>query len=127
MDGTEDVAAGPAKPVLDDEGAVTHVLDLTVCFPHYDQFGAFGGPVPDDDHAATGGMTIKPLLDATHESLALIVSSVGSINAILQQLAAFIPSPTGVGENELERLAESVRRLDETFARINPDKDKEEQ
>lgn len=124
MDGTEDVAAGPAKPVLDDEGAVTHVIDLTVCFPHYDQFGAFGGPVPNDDHAATGGMTIKPLLDATHESLALIVSSVGSINAILQQLAAIIPSPTGEGDSELARLQTTVERLSETFDLINP---KEEQ
>lgn len=125
MDGTEDVAEGPAKPVLDDEGAVTHVIDLTVCFPHYDQFGAFGGPVPDDDHAATGGMTIKPLLDATHESLALIVSSVGSINAILQQLAAIIPSPASEGDSELARLQTTVERLSETFDLINPTKEEQ--
>ena len=98
-------------------------VDLRDTFPDYSQFSAFGQPVGDGAASATA-QTIKPLLDATHESLALIVSSVGSINAILQQLAAIIPSPTGEGDSELARLQTTVERLSETFDLINP---KEEQ
>lgn len=103
--------------------AEEHSIDFNAWYPHYDQWAAFGGPTDDMDRSPHA-RTIKPLLDATHESLALIVSSVGSINAILQQLAAIIPSPAGEGDGELARLQSTVERLSETFDLINP---KEEQ
>ena len=104
--------------------AEEHSIDFNAWYPHYDQWAAFGGPADDPDRSPHA-RTIKPLLDATHESLALIVSSVGSINAILQQLAAIIPSPASDGDSELARLQTTVERLSETFDLINPTKEEQ--
>lgn len=104
--------------------AEEHSIDFNAWYPHYDQWAAFGGPADDPDRSPNA-RTIKPLLDATHESLALIVSSVGSINAILQQLAAIIPSPSSEGDSELSRLQTTVERLSETFDLINPTKEEQ--
>ena len=109
----------PLKTITED-----NTIDFNEWYPHYDQWSAFGGPADDPERSGTA-RTIKPLLDATHESLALIVSSVGSINAILQQLAAIIPSPASEGDSELARLQTTVERLSETFDLINPTKEEQ--
>lgn len=109
----------PLKTITED-----NTIDFNAWYPHYDQWAAFGGPADDPDRSPHA-RTIKPLLDATHESLALIVSSVGSINAILQQLAAIIPSPASEGDSELARLQTTVERLSETFDLINPTKEEQ--
>lgn len=109
----------PLKTITED-----NTIDFNAWYPHYDQWAAFGGPADDPERSGTA-RTIKPLLDATHESLALIVSSVGSINAILQQLAAIIPSPVSEGDSELARLQTTVERLSETFDLINPTKEEQ--
>ena len=109
----------PLKTITED-----NTIDFNTWYPHYDQWAAFGGPADDPDRSPHA-RTIKPLLDATHESLALIVSSVGSINAILQQLAAIIPSPASEGDSELARLQTTVERLSETFDLINPAKEEQ--
>lgn len=109
----------PLKTITED-----NTIDFNAWYPHYDQWAAFGGPA-DDPERSTHARTIKPLLDATHESLALIVSSVGSINAILQQLAAIIPSPASEGDSELARLQTTVERLGKTFDLINPTKEEQ--
>ena len=112
----------PLKTITED-----NTIDFNAWYPHYDQWAAFGGPADDPERSGTA-RTIKPLLDATHESIALIVTSIGSINTILTGLAAFIPSPMSVDAepSELERLNKSVKRLNEAFAKINPSKEEEQ-
>lgn len=102
--------------------AEEHSIDFNAWYPNLDQFASFGGPVDDPDRSDTA-KTIKPLMDATHDSLKLIVSSVGSINTILQSIAPLVPvtiDENGGGSNVFEQLNDSVSKLVETFDKINP-------
>lgn len=114
---------------MDDEPNVV-TIDLRDTFHDYSQFSSFGTPSNDENGSATA-QTIKPLIDAMHESMELIVSSIGSINSIVSQLSAFIPQPMSVNSiddtqpSELAKLNDSVQRLNAVFATINPSKEEE--
>lgn len=103
------------------------VIDFNRWYPNYDQFAAFGVPSDDPERSDTA-RTIKPLLDATHESLSLMVSAIESASMLLRRMCEASPavmSDVGTGElsdvrtNELSELASTVSRLRETFALIN--------